>query len=715
MRIKLSVVLCLFVTVFAADHLFARDEIKENAGDIEEYRRLEKIIVEGEKATVSNKMVFTEDLKNKMVAGDPKNVMDLLDDASIIDYRGQSDLGPTGQAGSRGNYFVRGFTGSRFTSAINGISQMHTPMPRGGRDGNLNFDFIPAWLMESVEIIPGPHSALYLGKSIGGVLNFKTAAPKVTDTLKPDIGLSTSYRSYNSQNHNANIRGGVNHLTYGAGFQYSSTDGYLRNNESSLQNLFGYIGYAFDNGGFITFSTTNSESEYEMPVKNYVGIGSENSIATYDNDYPIVTGSTYYNWQKPEREEKNRNYFVNMELPTMIGTFSGGAYTTKDTRYETYLKKSNDTAVTVTDTTSRAHGGRIQDEIAFSENHKTTIAYDLTLLRGGGVVSPNNKKKRVEIKGGALEHEWHVSPSLTLTLGARYEHVQVYMVNSPSKPVTGFGDEIPKSWEGIAPKSILTYGMDNIAPWLRDTSLMLGVSRIWHAPDIYYNSQRTPKAIYTDPEHGMAYDLIFIRRLFGDFNVNLGYSFMRINDYMVDNRSFSEYQPISSVDQSLWYKNFLLNCDAMDRHGMDIAFKGDINRNLKLSLSYSYQKFTNRGDEPAGEQAASDKAKHRAKAKLRYRLFQDLFLNAEYAFQSRQVETTYEEVDKDVFVETRAEIDPHHTVNMGLSYRIGNELPGSRNATLKIYVNNLFNEEYENARGYPMTDQTVGISLGIDL
>ena len=38
----------------------------------------------------------------------------------------------------------------------------------------------------------------------------------------------------------------------------------------------------------------------------------------------------------------------------------------------------------------------------------------------------------------------------------------------------------------------------------------------------------------------------------------------------------------------------------------------------------------------------------------------------------------------------------------------------SSNAVLKLYVNNLFDEDYENSRGYAMTDQTYGAAINFE-
>jgi len=707
----LRIVLCLSLA-FLPVHLLLAQENAENGEDI----NIGKVVVKAKKSAVSHKLVITEDLKKKKIMGDPKNVMDLLKDYSFIDFRGATNLGPNNSIGSNGTYFLKGFTGLRFTTALDGVALIQTPLKQGGQKGSPNFSLIPPWSIESVEVIPGPHSALYPGKSIGGVINFITVSPKVYDSAKPEVNLSTSYGSYNTQNYNASISGGIGHFTYDGGYQYYTTDGYLRNSDGEIQNINGRLGYAFDNGGFIAVSVSDSRTTTGIPVNNYPGVSSDSSGATYDSDYPVVTGSSYYNWQKTKRDETYRKYSVNMKYPTILGTFSGGAYRTKRTREAEYYKTITDTTPYIMETTCRDRGGRIQDEIEFNKNHKTTISYDLALTYGGGGGAVTGTEKRNDIHGGAIQHEWRMFEPLTLTLGARYEHVTSYIRNHSSKPLPQYGDHITRKWDGIAPKSILKYEMDGISEWLRDTSLVLGVSRIWHAPDsvYYYNMRATPTALWVKEEHGVGVDFILTRRLFSAVYLNAGYSFSRINDYLVYNGDFAEYTPVTA-DSTLWYKDYEINVEAMDRHGVDIAMKGDIGKDLNLSISYSYQKFINQGDELAGEQAASDKAKHKAKAALRYQIIKGLFANIDYSFQSKQVATSYEEVATDVYEKTRTEMDAYQLVDVGFSYLFIDKQFGLESAELKIYVNNLLNEEYENAKGYPMTDRTYGCSLSMKI
>ncbi len=121
-------------------------------------------------------------------------------------------------------------------------------------------------------------------------------------------------------------------------------------------------------------------------------------------------------------------------------------------------------------------------------------------------------EKRIDILSGFAQHQWQVLPSLTLTAGMRYETVDIRVGNySTSSGAIFITDQplwIDRSFDGWVPKSWINYELDKWAPWFRDTSLSLGLSRIWRAPDYHgdYNPQGKPAGAWLDPEHGMGCD-----------------------------------------------------------------------------------------------------------------------------------------------------------------------------------------------------------------
>jgi iron complex outermembrane receptor protein len=677
-----------------------------------------EIVVKGQ----SNKMVFPIVTEDKDLPGDPQSILDLLKSQASLNFRGQSDL-----ITKDDDYFMRGFGSNRFTTAVDGMVIRKT----GGRQASdiVDYGFIPPWLVHTTEIIPGPHSALHPAKSVGGVVNFVTKKPEVRDTLKPDIGISASYRSYNTQNYNAHVSGGVDHITYDAGYQYYSTDGFLRNTATDVQNIFGRMGYAFENEGYLFVSVMDSKADRQLAVENYPGVEADGSNAIkeadYDPDYPIVdvdnTGNIrnkFYSWQDPTWDRTSRAYRFGAGYPTTLGTFSAGGYLHEEVKTKAYDQfKSGAIVLNETETFYRSQGGRVEDVITISENHKITAAYDMEQLFDGSINSDGvkvDKTKRVEIHGGALQHEWIIAEPLTLTLGLRYEHVWINISNDSTYPIAGEGEWIEKTWDGIMPKSSLQYDMDQIGEAFRDTSIIAAVSRIWHAPDSHgqYNPQGKPAGYWLVPETGMGYDLIVSRRLFSDFYMKAGYSFSQINNYFAYNSSHADFTPTSgnpmTGNESNRWKDYMLNLEEMHRHGIEVDLNGKVHKKLKLNLSYAFQKYFNQGDEAAGDEEAGNRPDHRMNAGLRYTFINNLVFMADYLYQSEQVEIIYNDDDDTI---TRNKMNACQLVNTGLAYTFIDKKWGMENAIVKIFVNNVFNENYENARGYRMTDRTFGCAL----
>lgn len=137
----------------------------------------------------------------------------------------------------------------------------------GGRKSSNVVDWaqLPAFLLESVEILPGPHSALYDGKSIGGVLNMKTKTPKEYRTRVPQLTYTTGYRSYDTFSNTAVIQGGVEKFIYDIAYQNYMIDGYLRNSETETNIGFGRLGFILPGDGYITFSASLSDIDLNSP------------------------------------------------------------------------------------------------------------------------------------------------------------------------------------------------------------------------------------------------------------------------------------------------------------------------------------------------------------------------------------------------------------------------------------------------------------------
>lgn len=629
----------------------------------------------------------------------PNSIVDVLKGHAIIDFRGESDIDPGVDA-----VYLRGFDAKRFVTALDGVTVQKT----GGRKSSniVDYALLPAFLIDSVEILPGPHSALYDSKSIGGVLNLKTEQPKRRETFKPDGRLTAGYGSYNTQIQEVLAQGAVKAVTYDLAYKHSSSDGYLRHNANDMDTAFGRLGLLLPSDGFIALSAYLSDVDRQPPVNN--------TGADYDSDYPEVTNAVFDPWEDPTWDGESSAYRLNYEQSSPIGRLSLGAFASNDTRERAYYENPGDTEHYRWETEWWQEGGKVQDEIQWAQNHTTTIGFDLARLYDNGS-EDESKTERVNKKGGYLQHQWGILPFLDIQLGLRCEQVKIWVGNTRNgvEHISGRGQWIERDWDQWIPKSFTTWKMDGLAPWLRDTSLSLGVSKIWRAPDYHgdYNPQGRPAGAWLDPEHGVGYDLVVNRRLFGDVSFKFNYAFYDIKDYIATNRTYANYS--GSGAGSLRYSDYKINLEEVYRHGIDVELGGHLTEELSFYLTYAWQKFENQGDEPAGETELDIRAEHRVTAGLSYALFESTTLLLDYYYQSDEITENAQESAPDEWVFNETENGAYHLFDFGVQQRLFQSDRLLKEAYLKAYVKNIFDEAYSTASSYPATERTFGAALSM--
>ncbi len=188
-------------------------------------------------------MVFPVVTKDKVNSGDPQSIMEVLQGQAILDYRGESDL-----IIKDDDYYLRGYSSSRFTTAYDGMVVRKT----GGRQASdiVDYAFIPPWLVEKTEIIPGPQLCTVPGKfqrgraefcyqgtqNILNPLNQILTFPLHTGHTIHRITMPISAEAYH-----------ISPMTLDTSIIQQT--GTLRHTETDVQNLFGRLGYALSNGG----------------------------------------------------------------------------------------------------------------------------------------------------------------------------------------------------------------------------------------------------------------------------------------------------------------------------------------------------------------------------------------------------------------------------------------------------------------------------------
>ncbi|HAR32920.1 MAG TPA: outer membrane receptor protein, partial [Desulfobacter sp.] len=328
--------------------------------EIEEMVVEDEARVQGYKTTPSQTTIELEEIT---FIGEPIYVLDAIKTNAMVDFRGTSDLDP-----GVDSIYLNGFDTTRFVTALDDVTLQKT----GGRKSSNVVDWaqLPAFLLESVEILPGPHSALYDAKSIGGVLNMKTKTPKEYRTRVPQLTYTTGYRSYDTFSNTAVIQGGVEKFIYDIAYQNYMTDGYLLNSETETNIGFGRLGFILPGDGYITFSASLSDIDRNSPVNN-PGTAIDETTDV-DASYPEVTDSVWDSWQNPTWDSTAETYRLNYAQILGLNRIFVGAYYGEETRDRAYLDwvdakhKSKGIVPTSMETDWWQQGGKIKDEIKWA-------------------------------------------------------------------------------------------------------------------------------------------------------------------------------------------------------------------------------------------------------------------------------------------------------------------------------------------------------------
>ena len=178
---QIKLVLCLFTLIFAFASMAQAKEVVE----------LEKTVITATKTMhtlgdvpVAAEVITKEEIKAKNI----KTVQDALKYLSGIKVDKFC-----GGWGDKGKMQIQGLSANYTLILVDG-QKYH-----GGHGEGVDLHSIPIEMIERIEILKGPASALHGSDAIGGVINIITkSAPK-----KPMFSASTSFGTRNTQVHEA--------------------------------------------------------------------------------------------------------------------------------------------------------------------------------------------------------------------------------------------------------------------------------------------------------------------------------------------------------------------------------------------------------------------------------------------------------------------------------------------------------------------------------
>lgn len=155
----------------------------------------------------------------------------------------------------------------------------------------------------------------------------------------------------------------------------------------------------------------------------------------------------------------------------------------------------------------------------------------------------------------------------------------------------------------------------------------------------------------------------------------------------------------------------------MDKQGVEVQLSGQLWKDLAFNAGYTYQDWDYDGKYPEMGDRLSDKAHHRVNGGLRYKIMENTLCMLDYSYQSDQIAHNHREEPpgSDNWVTYTNRMSSHQVVDLAVEHTLVREQGYLEDLKIKVYSNNVLDEDYTQTRGFPMTDRTFGCALSCSL
>ena len=251
------------------------------------------------------------------------------------------DIARNGGMGQSASLYVRGTEARHVLVLIDGV-----PIARPGISNGVDISQIPISLVQRVEYIRGPRSAVYGSGAIGGVVNIIT----MTDAERSQINAGAGTNGYQSYDGAFNKRFGDTLVT--AAGAYQTTKGFNVQPNSSYSGdsdrdgyrnkmLWGGVQHQFDDNfsGFFRGYGYSANADYDQGNWGYAGGNDEDQSYTQSWDTGLHYHSGIYSSQLIANYQRIKDYNYSSDA----GRYAAG--TTLDDMEQRYIQWGNNVVV----------------------------------------------------------------------------------------------------------------------------------------------------------------------------------------------------------------------------------------------------------------------------------------------------------------------------------------------------------------------------------
>ncbi|CAM7474794.1 TonB-dependent vitamin B12 receptor BtuB [Phytobacter diazotrophicus] len=251
------------------------------------------------------------------------------------------DIAQYGGIGQSSSLFVRGTEARHVLVLIDGV-----PMARAGIGNAIDIGQIPVSLVQRIEYIRGPRSAVYGSGAIGGVVNIIT----MSDDERAQINAGMGTNGYQNYDGAINQRFGDTMVT--AAGAYQTTKGFNVQPDSTYADdsdrdgyrnklFWGGVQHKFNDSvsGFFRGYGYSSNTDYDQGSGGYAGGGDESQNYTQSWDTGLNYHSGIYSSQLIANYQHLKNYNYNAQ----DGRYSASA--SLDNMEQRYIQWGNNVEV----------------------------------------------------------------------------------------------------------------------------------------------------------------------------------------------------------------------------------------------------------------------------------------------------------------------------------------------------------------------------------
>ncbi|MFH0888870.1 MAG: TonB-dependent receptor [Planctomycetota bacterium] len=676
---------------------------------------MDEIVVVGESIAVPGISVIGVKTIEK---GKNINVPDVLKNEPEIDLKRRTSVGDTSDTLS-----IRGMSGQRITLNING-----RPTNATGANGAYYIDWatVPLDNIERIEVIKGGNSVKYGNSSLGGVINVITKKP----TEKPTFSLFGTYGQGNAVDYLGNYRFThtykIGPVGYSIASSYQKSAPFLWNNNFEEKNF-------------------SSNFYIDMPLNAKMGLGlqyadakryliRENRQSTDPDNpnfykkkyskYPLSFGETFTPafgtaaTPGPGANYDKVKYYYDFSYIQPISDFliDFKAYENYEDRYDrnfstNYVNSFYQDGTLIFDRTvesDRCYGGSIEvtkpiknHEISAGVQHKVLAYGDITCnyidviynAVTSTTVLPSTGKnysgttpipnQRVIADGYYIQDDWRITKNLLLTPGVRYDTFGNNAINNSTMPEVHDRAINPSltATNKFTDNDILTVS-------LYEKFRTPTIPELW----IWFSGNTAGKPDLK-PEKNTAEEIVFQHNFSRTSSLRFSAYQYNITDYIIQ-RGDPNWRGTYNIDKvNIW--------------GGSVEGKTDITGEVAIRANVSNQTSKKVGD-IYDTAKLTNELDYMPEWKGNLGLEFKLPSQATLSITSKFVDTAKTMYIYKVGTAQKSKlIELNHYATMDIEFKQS----VSKNGELGIYVENIFNRQYEERFGYPIAGKVAGVSL----